>query len=102
MSPKLAPPEAHSWGDPMEVHEVEKCTAGGIPVLIGQLYFIFHAKRPCQLYDTVLVCTIPLSHVAERLEYVCHYIFAAKSNEKTPSHIRVVLQMLLNDLEYST
>ena len=24
----------------MEVHEVEKCTAGAIPVLIGQLYFI--------------------------------------------------------------
>ena len=41
MSPKLATPGAHSWGGgPMEVHEVEKCTAGGIPVLIGQLYFI--------------------------------------------------------------
>ena len=40
MSPKLAPPGAHPWGDPMEVYEVEKCTAGGIPVLIGQLYFI--------------------------------------------------------------
>ena len=41
MSPKLPPPGTHGGGGaPTEVREIGKCTAGGIPVLIGQLYFI--------------------------------------------------------------
>ena len=42
MSPQLPPPGTHGggWGTLTEVHEIGKCTAGGIPVLIGQLYFI--------------------------------------------------------------
>ena len=42
MSPQLPPPGTHGgeWGALTEVHEIGKCTAGVIPVLIGQLYFI--------------------------------------------------------------
>ena len=51
MSPKLPPPGTHEggWGAQTEVHEIGKCTAGGIQVLIGQLYFINGLNLPTGL-----------------------------------------------------